>query len=478
MASQPLSAMANTNPKLHIAMLPWLAFGHIIPFLELAKLVAQKGHKISFISTPKIINRLPKIPPNLTTLINFIKIPLPQVENLPQNAEATTDLPFDKVQYLKTAYDAMSGSIEEFLQVERPDWIFYDFAPYWVGPIAGKLGIPCAFFSAFTAASLGFMGRVEALKYGVDDRKPPEGFTVPPKWVPFETTVAFRRYEVLKLMDSFTGNDSGVTDLYRYGACIEGCDLLAVRSCSEFEPEWLKLLQELHQKIVLPVGQLPPTAHDSGITENDESWLVTKKWLDEQEKGSVVYVAFGSEAKLNQNELTQIALGLELSGLPFYWVLRKQRGPTDTELIELPNGFEERTKGRGVVCTSWAPQLKILSHNSVGGYLNHSGWSSVVEAIVFEKALILLTFVADQGLNARVLEEKKMGYCIPRNELDGSFTSDSVAESLRLVMVEEGGKVYKDKVKEVSGLFGDRRRQDKYVDNLLGHLSRNRNAKK
>lgn len=280
------------------------------------------------------------------------------------------------------------------------------------------------------------------------------------------------------MIDSFTGNESGVTDIYRIGASIEGCDLLAVRSCLEFEPEWLKLLQDLHRKTVLPVGQLPPTAHNGGITENDESWLVTKKWLDKQEKGSVVYVAFGSEAKPSQNELTEIALGLELSGLPFYWVLRKQRGPTDTELIDLPNGFEERTKGRGVVCTSWAPQLKILSHDSVGGFLTHSGWSSVVEAVVLERALILLTFLADQGLNARVLEEKKMGYCIPRNELDGLFTSDSVAESLRLVMVEEGGKVYKDKVKEVSGLFGDRDRQDKYVDNLLGHLCCNRNAKK
>ena len=131
------------------------------------------------------------------------------------------------------------------------------------------------------------------------------------------------------------------------------------------------------------------------------------------------------------------------------------------------------------MCTSWAPQLKILSHDSVGGFLTHSGWSSVVEeAVVLERALILLTFLADQGLNARVMEEKKMGYCIPRNELDGSFTSDSVAESLRLVMVDEGGKVYKDKVKEVSGLFGDRDRQDKYVDNLLGHLSCNRKAKK
>ncbi|CAH2049946.1 unnamed protein product [Thlaspi arvense] len=68
------------------------------------------------------------------------------------------------------------------------------------------------------------------------------------------------------------------------------------------------------------------------------------------------------------------------------------------------------------------------------------------------------------------MEEKKLGYSIPRDELDGSFTGNSVAESLRLVMVEEGGQPYRDKVKEMSRLFGDRDRQDRYVDNLLANL--------
>ncbi|KAF2285301.1 hypothetical protein GH714_042343 [Hevea brasiliensis] len=79
----------------------------------------------------------------------------------------------------------------------------------------------------------------------------------------------------------------------------------------------------------------------------------------------------------------------------------------------------------------------------------------VVEALQHERALILLTFLADQGINARLLEEKKMGYPIPRNELDGSSTRKSVAESVRLVMVEEEGKIYREKAKKMRGLFGD-----------------------
>ena len=65
-----------------------------------------------------------------------------------------------------------------------------------------------------------------------------------------------------------------------------------------------------------------------------------------------------------------------------------------------------------MVCTSWARQLKILAHDSMGGFLTHSGWSSVVEALQFERPLVILTFYADQGINAKLLEEKHIWYLI------------------------------------------------------------------
>ncbi|CAL5365140.1 unnamed protein product [Camellia sinensis] len=363
-----------------------------------------------------------------------------------------------------------------------PEWVIYDFAPYWLCPIASKLGISRAYFSIFIAASLCFLGHAPALMgLTPDHRTKPEDFTLPPKWVPFESTVAFRLFEINRVFDDVTtGDDENIPATYRVGATIEGCNVLAVRSSHEFEPEWLKLLQEIHQKPVIPVGQLPPILNSGDYDDNDE-WKAMKEWLDKQSKGSVVYVAFGSEAKPSQAEVTEIALGLELSKLPFFWALRTRRGLADTDVVELPDGFEDRMKGRGVVWTSWVPQLKILSHDSVGGFLSHSAWSPVVEAIQFEKALILLTFLAEQGLNARLLEEKKMGYSVPRYEQDGWFTRDSVSESLRLVMVEIEGKIYRERIKEMKGLFVDRNVQDKYVNNLLdyfkSHRERNEDAK-
>ncbi|OMO56287.1 UDP-glucuronosyl/UDP-glucosyltransferase [Corchorus capsularis] len=464
------------SSKLHIAMFPWLAFGHMIPFLEVAKLIAQKGHKISFISTPRNIDRLPKLPPSLSSSIHFIKLPLPPVENLPENAEATTDLPFEDVPYLKMAFDGLQDPLAKFLETSCPDWLVFDFAPYWLPPLAHNLGIPNAYFSIYTASALAQMKPSSPLMAHIqDDRSKPEDLTKPPKWIPFPNAFAFRIFEIQRFFDAVTGvgnDDSQPSDIYRSEQVIQHCDAIFVRSSRELEPEYLDLLHQLHYKPIIPTGQLPPVLTNYNNQDDDEaSWKPIKEWLDKQEGGSVVYVAFGSEADPSEEELTEIALGLELSGLPFFWVLRTRRGA----ILDLPDGFEDRTKGRGVVWRSWAPQVKILAHESVGGFLSHAGWSSVVEAITFQRPLILLTFLFDQGLNARVLEEQKLGYVIPRDDIDGTFTRDSVAESVRLVVLEEAGQVYRDNVKKMKGVFGDPEIQDRYVDQLLNFLVTNKN---
>lgn len=468
-------ATGSSKDNLHIVMFPWLAFGHIIPYLELSKRMARKGHRISFLSTPRNIDRLPKLPPDLIALINFVKIELPVVENLPENAEATSDLPYDNIQYLKKAYDLLREPVTGLLEYLAPDWILYDFAPYWAGLEARKLGIKTAMFSIFAAVSLAFVGPTWASKGG-DYRKTPEDYTIAPKWIPFQSNIGFPYFAIRRVFDNFEENVSGVSDVYRFGAGQEGADIIAVKSSYELEPEWLKLLEELHEKPILPVGQLPPNPSDYSATEQSEAWQWIKQWLDAQKEDSVVYAAFGTEAKPSQDELTHIAFGLESSGLPFFWVLRTQLGSSDRDLVKLPDGFEERVKGRGIVWTTWAPQLRILAHDSVGGFLTHSGWSSVVEALTFGRPLVLLAFLADQGLLVRFLEAKKIGYPIPRSKSDGSFTSESVAESLRLVVLEEEGKCYREKAKEMKQVYVNQELQEGYIDHFLDYLKANRPA--
>ncbi|KAG5534318.1 hypothetical protein RHGRI_022447 [Rhododendron griersonianum] len=303
---KPVNTMASDG-KLHIVLFPWLAFGHMIPFLELAKRIAKRGHKISFLSTPRNIERLPKLPLNLAPTIALVKLPLPAVDGLPENAEATSDVPTEKVHFLKKAFDGLEPGLTQFLQTSNPDWIIYDFAPYWLPPIAAKLGISRGFFNAVNAWFLAFLGPSTNMIDGSDPRTKLEDYIVPPKWVPSDSNLAHRYYEIKWIVESAQNITADVLDTYRLGSAIIGCEVLATRDCEEFEPDWLKILQELNKRTVLPVGLMPPSVQDS--LDTNDPWVSIKGWLDGQTKGSVVYVGLGSELALNQETLTELALG-------------------------------------------------------------------------------------------------------------------------------------------------------------------------
>ncbi|MFS8009997.1 putative soyasaponin III rhamnosyltransferase [Helianthus anomalus] len=463
-----MATSEDDHKQLHVAMLPWLAFGHIIPFLELSKSISQKGHKVSFLSTTRNIQRLPTLPSHLSPLISLVKLTFPHVQELPQNAEATMDLRTgDTHDHLKRAFDGLQPEVTRFLEEESPDWIIYDFAPYWLPSVAAGLGISRAFLSNFNAWFIAFLGASpEGLINSFDTA---EDFLTLRKWIPFPSKLCLRKHEAISFVGHYSGNGSGVSDAYRVGMVLKGSDCMFIRHSYEFEPQWLTLLEKLHQLPVVPVGLVPPETPTNIGSEKDETWVPIKKWLDGQQKGHVVYVALGSEVMVSKTEMAELALGLELSGLPFFWALRKPVGSTE---LNLPDGFLERTRDRGVVWTSWAPQLQILNHESVGGFLTHCGWGSIVEGLMSGHPLIMLPFFVDQGLNARILVDKQVGIEVPRNEEDGSFTKESVARSVRSVVVDDEGKLCKANALELSQIFGDTKLEKTYINHFIDYLEK------
>ncbi|XVE70635.1 hypothetical protein DITRI_Ditri10aG0087200 [Diplodiscus trichospermus] len=263
--------MDRTEKKLHLAMFPWLAYGHITPFLEVSKFLAQKGHRISYISTPKNISRLPKLPPHLSSNITFVEFPLPQTNGLPAGVESTSEIPIHTVPYLKKAHDKLQVPLTEFLQSSHVDWIIHDFSPHWLPRIATKLGINSVFFSIFNATLLAFLGPQSALLGGLRQR--PEDFTVVPNWIDYPCNIAYKLHETLSHQE---GIDIDVSDSERIGQVIQGCHFVALRSCSEFEPHQIQLLNKLYQKPVVPIGLLPPSL-PSKQDKRDEKWETIKK---------------------------------------------------------------------------------------------------------------------------------------------------------------------------------------------------------
>ncbi|KQK16315.2 hypothetical protein BRADI_1g28180v3 [Brachypodium distachyon] len=237
---------------------------------------------------------------------------------------------------------------------------------------------------------------------------------VPPPWIPFPSVLAYRRHEAERIAAVFRPNNaSGVADADRFWEMLQRpcCRLVVYRSCPEAEePRLFPLLAELFSKPAVPAGLLLPEPDDiNGAAHNHDSssFASAMAWLDEQPRGSVVYVALGSEEApaLTAELLGELALGLELSGVRFLWALRRRPG-------ELPEGFEARVAaaGRGVVHWGWAPQVRALAHGAVGAFLTHCGWGSTGEGVFrFGHPLVMLPLAGDQGLVARAMAPRGVG---------------------------------------------------------------------
>ncbi|XP_073122223.1 putative UDP-rhamnose:rhamnosyltransferase 1 [Henckelia pumila] len=463
------------SKQYHIMMFPWLAFGHMIPYLELSKKLAAKGILISYVSTPKNLQRLPTIPSKLQSKINFVEIPLRRVDGLPENCEATIDLQLNEIQFLKKAYDRLAQPFENIVQKVVPDLILFDFAPYWIPEIGAKFGIPTVFFSVYTAGAMAFIGPPEELKSG--SRRPsPEHFAVPPDWIPFPSLIATRPDYATSMWTSLNFPDaSGVSSGQRLAKSIENCSFVAFRSCDEFEGEYISVVRELYQKPVLPIGVLHPVPEENEKgNEVNSNWSNAFKWLDGQKAKSVVFVGFGSEYKMPIEQIHELAFGIELSRLPFVWVLRKPQEVHSSDL--LPSGFANRTLRQGIVIQGWVPQLEILAHPAIGGCLFHSGWGTIVESLGLGHPLILLPMIADQGFNAKLLVEKEVGYEVPRNE-DGSFSRETVASSIRLVAVAPEGQKLRSKAEEMRSIFNNQASEERYINKFIECLEKHRDSK-
>ncbi|KAM1314253.1 hypothetical protein FF1_018052 [Malus domestica] len=449
--------------KLHIAMFPWLAYGHLMPFLEVSKFLAQKGHQISFISTPQNINRLRSS--SLSLLIDFVELPLPAVDGLPESVESTSQLPINKVPYLKKAYDLLKPAVTHFVQHSGVNWVVHDVICYWLPQVATQLGVNSVFFSIINATSLAFGGPPSELLG--DKRRRPEDFTVVPEWFDYPSTVAYKLHEMVSHWDCM---DDNVSDFQRLAVTVQDCNFVTIRSCTEVESDAVSLLRNLYGKPVVPLGLLPTSSapHQPGGTNDgaDEKWEVLREWLENKKPNSVVYIALGTEVTLSQELMHELAHGIEKSGLPFIWVVNNRPLVEDALGSNiLPLGFETRVDGWGFVWRGWAPQRKILGHISVGGFLTHCGWSSIIEALGFGRVLILFSGAnSDQGLNSRLMHEKQVGLEIPRDERDGSFTSDSVAELIRRVMVEKEGELVRANARAMKEIFGNVELNKKCLD--------------
>ncbi|XP_071737570.1 zeatin O-glucosyltransferase-like [Rutidosis leptorrhynchoides] len=216
------------------------------------------------------------------------------------------------------------------------------------------------------------------------------------------------------------------------------------------------------------------------VSENRHSIL---RWLDLQPPNSVIYVSFGTTTSFSDEQIKELALGLERSEQRFIWVARSADigdvFEDEAKIADLPNGFEARVKERGLVVRGWAPQLEILGHVATGGFMSHCGWNSSIESISMGVPMATWPMHSDQPRNAGlIVHDLRIGLVVNDWEHRDKLVLSAVVEDVvrRLIGSEEGAEMRKRAAKlaeNVRRSVAKGGESHKETESFISYISRN-----
>ncbi|KAI3840387.1 hypothetical protein MKX03_037799 [Papaver bracteatum] len=437
----------------HVIIIPSPGMGHLIPVTEFAKrLVLDHGFSATLViptetnspfETKKLaLNSLP-------TAINTIFLPPVDLSDLSDDAEIGTRI-FATV---NRSLPAFPDSVRTITSTHRVVSLVVDlFSTDAIG-IANEFNIDAYIFISSTAMLLASIYHAPKLDqaYSCEYRDVP-GLIQIPGCVPIRGVDLMNPFE-----DRKTEAYASVLQFWKKLNLGKG---IFINSFDEMEHDSIEALngKQWDNPPVYAVGPLTRTGVcDDGSDESD-----CLKWLDNQPPGSVLFVSFGSGGTLSSEQLTELALGLEMSEQKFLWFL-KSPAPRDkaasasylsAQILEdpssvLPKGFLDRTQNLGLVVSSWAPQVEILSHKSTGGFLSHCGWNSTLESIVHGVPLIAWPLFAEQTMNAVMLTDYMKVALRPKPMENGIIGRDEICKVVKELMEGEEGKRLGNKMREL-----------------------------
>ncbi|KAJ9184370.1 hypothetical protein P3X46_004102 [Hevea brasiliensis] len=398
--------MDSESHQLHFLLFPFMAQGHMIPMMDIARLLAHHGMIVTVITTPLNAKRFT---PTLSRAvesglrIQFIELQFPGEEaGLPKDCENLDMLP------------SLGSALEFFLSTSRllepvqrlleelkprPNCIISDMCLPYTAQVAKKLGVPRIAFNGFCCFSMLCVHCVYSSGILESVKAKSEYFVIPGLPHHIELTKE-------QLPEAALPNAGAIhvqleeAEKLTYGILINSFEELEAACVREY-----KKVKRDKVWCIGPVSLYNKNSLDKVQRGNKASIEESEcfKWLDSKQPGSVIYVCFGSLCNLLTSQLIELGLGLEASNRPFIWVLRGEGKSNEIEEWIVDGGFEERTKERGLIIGGWAPQVLILSHPAIGGFLTHCGWNSTLEGICAGTPMVTWPLFADQFCNERLV---------------------------------------------------------------------------
>ncbi|WOG87940.1 hypothetical protein DCAR_0207173 [Daucus carota subsp. sativus] len=441
--------MATRNTaNLSVLMLPWLAHGHISPYLDLAKKLSTRNFNIFLCSTPINLESVKnKVTGKWSESIQLVELNLPPSPDLPPHYHTTNGLPPHLMVSLETAFADSSPNFLTIFESVKPDMLIYDYNQSWAADIALSNNIPAV---QFLLSSAIFISLTRHMLYCDSS-------------VTYPFPISIHKYFTEKMQARIKSSPDDAKYIDRARGASKKSRVILLRTFREIEGKYVDYISNLSQKKTIPVGSLV----QESLQETGDDCTETIQFLNKKDESSVVFVSFGSEYFLTKEEIQEVAYGLELSKLNFIWVIRFPFGE-NTKLEEaLPIGFLDQVGDRGLVVEGWAPQARILRHSSTGGFISHCGWSSIMESMMFGVPVIAMPMHIDQPFNTVVVKEVGVGQEVERDE-DGRFKREEIAKVIRNVVIEKSGETVRRKAKEMREMI--REKGEKEIDEVVGEL--------
>nr|XP_043622417.1 cyanidin-3-O-glucoside 2-O-glucuronosyltransferase-like [Erigeron canadensis] len=444
------SKIVSTN-EYRIILLPWLAYSHISRFLAFAKGLASHNYFDIYLCSSQVNLQIIRknLPDKYSQSIKLLELNLPSSTSLPLHYHTTNGLPPHLMKTLNADYAKSFPDFEIVIQSIRPHLLIYDFNQLWAIDAATSMNIPSVMF---------WSGCVSAYSMTAHFAIKPLGEKYPfPEMYLKDHEIAHMKSIGNKFIPIPPMVDINTSSYPIFEYMNRSRDIILVKSTRELAGKYIDYMSQIVGKKVLPVG--PLVEENSKEDMNDHVELF--QWLDKKEDSSVVFVSFGSEYFLSDNDIEDIAHGLELSQVNFIWVIRSPVGVKTSIQQVLPQEFLQRIGDRGIVTDKWLPQAKILSHPSTGGFISHCGWGSVMESIYYGVPVIAMPMQFDQPYNARLVENLEVGMDVSRGG-DGRLKRDDMAEVLRKVVVEDSGENIRKNAMNLGEIM--RKKMDEGVD--------------
>lgn len=408
--------------KENIVIFPFMAQGHIIPFLALAlHIERQKGYSITFVNTPFNINKLRSSLPQNSS-IRLLEIPFSSSDHgLPPNAENTDVLPYNLVIRLLEASTSLRAPFKKLLQDliderrgHKPLCVIADIFFGWTASAAKELGLFHAIFSGAGGFGLACYYSLWLNLPHKNTKVVSVEFSLPD----FEEASTIHISQLPKnILEADHGEDPwGVFQKENLSAWFDS-DGILFNTVGDFDQLGLQYFRRKLGRPVWSIGPLLLSSENRASCSSGETELC-QEWLDSKPANSVLYVCFGSMNTVSVSQMMQLAMALEASCKNFIWVVRPPIGfDVNSEHFKanewFPEGFEDRMAStrRGLLIQKWAPQVEILSHRAVSAFLTHCGWNSTLEALSHGVPLLGWPMAAEQFFNVMLLE-KEAGVCV------------------------------------------------------------------